>query len=298
MGRTVDDCVVVLKSLLVKELFDKDLDVVPLGWREEIYRSEKKLRIGYVENDRFWEVSKGNKRAVSETVKALEKKGHEMVKLEFPNFEEGIISYLAIMSAAGKFRPYNEMMKDEPPIPEYNQLIKISKIPNFLRGAIAIILKFLGENRAARILPRTPAKSAWEFFQESEKQQVIKKDFFDWWKNNKLDALISPGLPSPAIKHGESVDLFLSCCYTFFFNLLDFPTGAVPITKLQKGEEEYGDPINHDKYARKMQESMRESEGMPLGVQITTLPFQEELCLNVMKQVEREIGFHELPIKF
>ena len=52
------------------------------------------------------------------------------------------------------------------------------------------------------------------------------------------------------------------------------------------------------KYARKMQESMKNSEGMPLGVQITTLPYQEELCLNVMKQVESEIGFHELPIKF
>ena len=45
----------------MKELFDRDLDVVPLGWREEIYRSDKKLRIGYVENDSFFEVSKGNR---------------------------------------------------------------------------------------------------------------------------------------------------------------------------------------------------------------------------------------------
>ena len=37
-------------------------------------------------------------------VKALEKKGHEVVKLEFPYFEELIITFLKILSAKGKFR--------------------------------------------------------------------------------------------------------------------------------------------------------------------------------------------------
>jgi len=298
IGKTVDDLALVLKSVLVKEMFDYDAEVVPLLWNEDEYKSIKKLRIGYIDNDKFFAVSKGNRRAVALAVKGLEAKGHELVKLEFPNFEEATIEYLALMSSAGKFRPYREMMADEPPIPEYDQMIKIMKIPNFLRGIISFILNLIGENRAAKILPRTNQKSAWEFFQESEKQQVIKKDFFDWWKNNKLDALVSPGLPTPAIKHGESADGFLSCCYTFFFNLIDFPTGTVPVCTVQKEEEIYEDNVNKDKYTRVMRESMKGSEGMPLGVQITALPYQEELCLNLMKQIEDGVGFHELPIKF
>ena len=298
MGKTVEDLVLMLKTLFVEEMWTGDSEIVPLAWNDAEYKSTRKLRIGYVDNDKFYAVSLGNKRAVLNAVKALELKGHEMVKLDFPNFEKATIEYFAIMTSSGKFRPYSILMGDEPPIPEYNQMLKITKIPRCVRGIIAFFLKRINENRAAKILPKTTEKSAWEYIKESEAQQVIKKEFFDWWKNNKLDALISPGLASPAVKHGESEHSFLSCCYTFLFNLLDFPTGAVPICKVEKGEDLYDDPVNKDQYARKMKESIKGTVGLPLGVQITTLPYKEELLLNVMKQVETQVGFHELPIEF
>ena len=298
IGKTVEDLVLFMRSLFVEDMWKSDPEVVPMQWNDEEYKSTRKMRIGYVEDDKFYAVSPGNKRAVMKAVKALELKGHEMIKLEFPNFEQATIEYFAIMSSAGRFRPYREMMGDESPVPEYNQMLRIMKIPKFLRGIISSILKLKNENRAAKVLPRTNEKSTWEFLKESENQQVIKKEFFDWWQNNKLDALISPGLASPAIKHGESEDAFLSCCYTFLFNLLDYPTGAIPICTVNKDEQSYDDPINKDKYTRKMKESLKATEGLPLGVQVTTLPYKEELCLNVMKQIENAIDFHELPIKF
>ena len=42
------------------------------------------------------------------------------------------------------------------------------------------------------------------------------------------------------------------------------------------------------------------TKGMPIGVQVATLPFADELCLNVMKQIEEEVNFykeHPLPIR-
>lgn len=297
MGKTVEDIALVLKSLFNKDMWDEDTETVPLPWNEEEYRSERKLRIGYVEEDRFFAVSPGNKRAVLEAVEGLKSAGHEVVKVDFPNFERATIQYLAIMSSAGKFRPFREMMGDEPPVDEYTQMIRIMRIPKILRGVISKIMKLIKENRAARILPKTHEKTAWEYLQASEVQQVIKQEVLNWWKLNKLDALVSPGLASPAIKHGESADAFLSCCYTFYFNLIDYPTGAVPITKVRKEEQVYIDPINRDKYARLMGKSLKGTEGLPLGVQVTTLPLKEELCLNVMRQIEKKVDFHELPIK-
>jgi len=35
---------------------------------------------------------------------------------------------------------------------------------------------------------------------------------------NKLDGLITPGLAAPAVKHGQSKELLVSCCYTAYWN--------------------------------------------------------------------------------
>lgn len=35
------------------------------------------------------------------------------------------------------------------------------------------------------------------------------------------------------------------------------------------------------------------SAGLPVGVQVVTLPNKDELCLNVMKQIEEHVGFYK-----
>jgi len=40
---------------------------------------------------------------------------------------------------------------------------------------------------------------------------------------------------------------------------------------------------------------MKGSTGLPVGVQVTCMPLQEEMVLNVMKKIEKEIKFHESP---
>ena len=36
------------------------------------------------------------------------------------------------------------------------------------------------------------------------------------------------------------------------------------------------------------------SEGLPVGVQVASLPNRDELCLHVMECIERAMGFHEM----
>ena len=38
------------------------------------------------------------------TVAALEKKGHKMIKLDFPYFKELVMIFMKILSAKGKFK--------------------------------------------------------------------------------------------------------------------------------------------------------------------------------------------------
>ena len=98
-------------------------------------------------------------------------------------------------------------------------------------------------------------------------------------------------MPTPAIKHGESEIMFLSHCYTFYFNLFDIPVGVIPITLVKEDEQFYEDEINNDIYAKKTNENMKNSKGLPIGVQVCSSRFKEEICLNVMKQIESKKGF-------
>jgi Asp-tRNA(Asn)/Glu-tRNA(Gln) amidotransferase A subunit family amidase len=63
--------------------------------------------------------------------------------------------------------------------------------------------------------------------------------FFNLYRKMNLDALLTVGLPNPALKHGQSQELSYGCAYTFLFNVLDMPSVALPVTKV-RAEEEYG----------------------------------------------------------
>mmetsp|Transcript_24722 Transcript_24722/g.21889 ORF Transcript_24722/g.21889 Transcript_24722/m.21889 type:complete len:123 (+) Transcript_24722:1529-1897(+) len=114
-------------------------------------------------------------------------------------------------------------------------------------------------------------------------------------EDNKIDAFITPGSANPAFKHGTSCGLEFASCYTFVFNLLDFPAGIVPITTVKDGEDVYPDNIDphRDEISKAEKQNMKGSVGMPVGVQVVTAPHQDEECLNVMIQIEKEIKFFE-----
>jgi len=41
---------------------------------------------------------------------------------------------------------------------------------------------------------------------------------------------------------------------------------------------------------------MRGAKGLPVGVQVTTLPNKDEKCLFVMREIESVIEFHKYPV--
>ncbi len=89
--------------------------------------------------------------------------------------------------------------------------------------------------------------------------------------------LLCPVAAIPAFRHGErtweiegkKVEYLDAWSYTEFFNLLGNPGVAVPIG--------------------------RSAEGLPIGVQVVGLPWQEELVLSVAALLERERGSWEKP---
>lgn len=111
----------------------------------------------------------------------------------------------------------------------------------------------------------------------------------------------------------------MAVSYTMLYNVLDFPTGVVPVTLVTDEDEE--ELKGYQGYFRDwwdrtlakvsgtvfprdasipvpspgralcplplfVPQAFRGSVGMPVAVQCVALPWQEELCLRLMKEVE------------
>lgn len=73
------------------------------------------------------------------------------------------------------------------------------------------------------------------------------------------------------------------------YNVLDFPAGVVPVTMVTDEDEEELKSYQgyfRDWWDRTLAKAFRGSVGLPVAVQCVALPWQEELCLRFMKEVE------------
>ncbi len=122
------------------------------------------------------------------------------------------------------------------------------------------------------------------------------KEFTGKWMAEGLDALLCPGFPVPAVAHNVPGRLTAVGFSTGLWNMLDFPVGTVPVTKVSEEDEEklmteYPSPemaasshfnLSYPFYGI-ARDASRNSLGLPVGVQVATLPYQEELCLQIMQ---------------
>lgn len=70
------------------------------------------------------------------------------------------------------------------------------------------------------------------------------------------------------------------------------PCGVVPITHVKEEEQVYEDEFN-DKYTKCFQENIKESKGLPMGIQVAALPWMDEKCIPIMKLIEGAVNFEK-----
>uniref|UniRef100_G3PDL4 Fatty-acid amide hydrolase 1 n=1 Tax=Gasterosteus aculeatus aculeatus TaxID=481459 RepID=G3PDL4_GASAC len=113
------------------------------------------------------------------------------------------------------------------------------------------------------------------------REQVMPYYLPNWLKKT-LSFLLKPVVSS--LLH------MCALSYTALYNLLTFPAGVVPVSTVTAGdEEELGRYEGHhqDHWDKLLKQAVGGSEGLPVAVQCVALPWQDELCLRFMKEVER-----------
>jgi Asp-tRNA(Asn)/Glu-tRNA(Gln) amidotransferase A subunit family amidase len=290
MGRSVDDIILLTKCLASKENRDKDPHYPFLEWSDKATQITKRLKIGYVVSEEMFGSCKTVRRAVLEAVEELKRQNHEVEEIKIPNFNSMIRIALALMTSDGKNKGNLLALEGEQLIDEMRIRAFLLFIPRWVRRLFLPSIKAFLEERGAYLGNWTAGLSGDQWLWILHEKEQIEKEFFSFWKEKEFDAIVTPGSGLPALPHGKSGELALNCCYLWIANMLNLPAGIVPVTHVRKGEDNYDEKDSScgGLIYKQSVEAMKGSQGLPVGVQILTLPFEDEKCLGVMKLLEEK----------
>ncbi|XP_007977090.1 fatty-acid amide hydrolase 1 isoform X2 [Chlorocebus sabaeus] len=288
MARDVESLALCLRALLCEDMFRLDPTVPPLPFREEIYTSSQPLRVGYYETDNYTMPTPAMKRAVLETKQSLEAAGHTLV----PFLPSNIPHALETLSTGGLFsdggHTFLQNFKGDFVDSCLGDLVSILKLPQWLKGLLAFLVKPLLP-RLSAFLSNMKSRSAGKLWELQHEIEVYRKTVIAQWRALDLDVLLTPML-GPALDLNAPGKATGAVSYTMLYNCLDFPAGVVPVTTVTAEDEaqmEHYRGYFGDIWDKVLQKGMKKSVGLPVAVQCVALPWQEELCLRFMREVER-----------
>lgn len=123
-----------------------------------------------------------------------------------------------------------------------------------------------------------------------KKRYDLMYQFSKIWNEHGIDALVSPIVPHCAFRHENHIELSLILEYSIIWNVMGFPSGVMPVTTVRKDEQKFTDSYN-DAWTKALDQDAKNSEGMPVCVQVVAYSYEDEKALGVMKMLEKEIGY-------
>uniref|UniRef100_V9KM32 Fatty-acid amide hydrolase 1 n=1 Tax=Callorhinchus milii TaxID=7868 RepID=V9KM32_CALMI len=289
MARDVDSLALCMKALLCEDMFRLDPTVPPIPFKDEIYSNTKMLRIGYFESDGYWIPNPSMRRAIRETKQLLEEAGHTLIPFTPPKtyFAMNTIIIPGILADGGA--SLLKRMDGDIIDPNMKQQFFMCKIPTIIKKILSFLLKPFSPRIADFLKAASGVSSVtllWEYHNAAE---VYSDEYMNQWKKQDLDVLLCPSL-GPAFKFGYAGKLIAAASGMSIFNLLNYPAGIVPVSKVSEQDEEelkHYTGYNNDFWDRTFKKAVMGGVGLPLAVQCVALPWQDELCLYFMREVER-----------
>ncbi|NXG42322.1 FAAH1 hydrolase, partial [Psilopogon haemacephalus] len=295
MARDVDSLALCMKALLCQEMFQLDPTVPPIPFNQEVYSSSAPLRVGYYDTDDYFPLPPCMRRAVQETRLALQAAGHQLVPFSPPRIHYVMNELFLKTFFADGGRAWLDVFTGDIVDPSLKPQVNCCKIPRLGKKLLALLLKPLDclgipppswscKNVAAISICRS-VKEMWDHHHQIE---VYRTEFITRWRELQLDAVLCPVL-GPAFTTGYPGKLLTAISSTMLYNVLNFPAGVVPVSTVTEADEEElklyrgccDDPWDH-----MLKQAVTGAVGLPVAVQCVALPWQEELCLRLMKEVE------------
>ncbi|NXQ30096.1 FAAH1 hydrolase, partial [Alaudala cheleensis] len=290
MARDVDSLALCMKALLCQEMFQLDPTVPPIPFNEQVYSSSTPLRVGYYDTDGYFPLPPCMRRAVKETRRALQAAGHQLVFFSPPRIPYVMTELFLKTFFADGGRTWLDVFTGDIVDPGLKPQVNSCKIPRLVKKLLALLLKPLVTipRPLKEIAMISIYRSVKEMWNHHHQIQVYRSQFISQWKDLQLDVVLCPVL-GPAFTPGYPGKLLTAISSTMLYNVLNFPAGVVPVSTVTEADEEelklYKGCCD-DPWDRTLKQAVSGALGMPVAVQCVALPWQEELCLRFMKEVE------------
>lgn len=293
MARTLPDLTYFLKSIISMKPWNYDYSVVEMPWKTP--SPAKKLKFGVLWTDGIVDPSPACLRALKLSVDALKAEGHEIVDFTAPDTLEALNVGAQLLCSDGIETATSGMWLGESNDAGVSRLYWYAHLPRPLRWLWYAWVKYWRKDDIWATLVRDFHKlTINERWALVTRREAYRGKFFDTWMGSGIDYLLTPPNATPALPHKGLFNSISSCLYTFLFNILDYPAGIIPVTKVDRKLDELpkdfdlsklngvsqGAYLNYD--ANKM-------HGLPVGVQLVGRRYHEEDVLAAMGVLEEAL---------
>jgi fatty acid amide hydrolase len=257
----------------------------PVPWADPTEVDVARLRVALIPEVAGWTPSPAVRRALREAAAALRATGADVETWDdAPDLERAVHLAMAVYTAAGA-APYREMLRGDPPHALLKGDLFMAGLPNTARSLLTRVLRGLGQERAARIVPWTHRRSAAGLLDLLGDRYAFETEMLRALDAGGFDAILLPPTPHPAPRHGSTPEMIDANTAVMAFNLLGMPSGVVPVTTVREGEETDRSP-SRDRAVRAVCASEVGSAGLPVGVMVAARHWREDVVLAVMEAIE------------
>ncbi|KAM4773688.1 vitamin D3 hydroxylase-associated protein-like isoform 2-T2 [Cyanocitta cristata] len=288
MARDVDSLALCMKALLCQEMFQLDPSVPPIPFNEEVYSSSTPLRVGVSPASLHAEEITLQKPDAAPKPSCGKNDPAELVPFSPPRIPYVMTELFFKTFFADGGRAWLDVFTGDIVDPGLKPQVNSCKMPRLVKKLLALLLKPLFPRLAAYLSALAGMRSVKEMWNHHHQIQVYRSQFITRWKELQLDVVLCPVL-GPAFTTGYPGKLLTAISSTMLYNVLNFPAGVVPVSTVTEADEEelkLYQGCCDDPWDRTLKQAVSGAVGLPVAVQCVALPWQEELCLRFMKEVE------------
>ena len=172
--------------------------------------------------------------------------------------------------------------------PTVRFLLTLGRLPSWVRSCLSFLIQnVLRDPITASTVRLVKSKTAGDVTSVVAQRDEYRQEFNDWFGSKGFDALLAPVSAIPPTKINGTSMVGALAVSTFLYNVLDWPAGVIPVTKVRKNEvmpesrwkgkekEGYSWMFMDQVYGRGnvYNEIMENGEGLPVGVQVFPYKF-------------------------
>jgi len=284
MARTVADLALAMEVLAAPGQDRFDPSIPPVPWPNFADVAVKSLRVAVYEDDGYFKAAPAIRRVVREAAEALHGMGAQVVAWNPPAVGEAMRLFFSVFTADDSAALRHALRNDEP-MPQLKGILRSTQMPGFMKKLFKKRLRSAGEERFLRVFETVGVRSAEGFWKLVVERNQYRLRFMQDLDAGGFDAILCPPTSLPALLHGSATDLLDFDSYARLFNVLGMPAGVVAAGRVRAGEESDRQP-SRDSVEQAALRVEAGSAGLPVGVQVASRHWREDIVLAVMSALE------------